>query len=122
MNLKTSAGPYDTRLRMSVLQRYQMRFSHCLKLQLTRFEKSHGAFWTYGPSKAALNYITSVLAVATPAVRVVSICPGLVSTALTSHAAKGAKPEDAAQFIVDTALEESGPSPAYFNKEGKIEW
>jgi NAD(P)-dependent dehydrogenase (short-subunit alcohol dehydrogenase family) len=98
-------------------------------------EKSHGAFWTYGPSKAALNYITGVLAVANPTVRVVSICPGmfwplcprnivyrhvyflqwpagLVSTALTSHAAKGAKPEDAAQFIVDTALQETGPSPA----------
>lgn len=43
----------------------------------TSHEKSHGAFWTYGPSKAALNYITGVIGVANPDIRVVSICPGV---------------------------------------------
>nr|GAT49366.1 short-chain dehydrogenase/reductase family protein [Mycena chlorophos] len=82
-------------------------------------------FAAYSSSKSALNQMTLIWAIEEEqkksGVRVVSICPGFNATALNNYTGTQA-PEDGVKVIVKTALEKSGASGVYFNKEGPIAW
>ena len=74
----------------------------------------------YPASKAALNMLTVQYAKALPDVLVTSIDPGLTATEFTDHT--GHSVEEGSDAIVDAALDTSGPSGRFLDRDGRTPW
>ncbi|KAJ7133504.1 hypothetical protein C8R44DRAFT_870885 [Mycena epipterygia] len=79
----------------------------------------------YSSSKTALNNLTVQWALQEQqkgsGIRVVSICPGYVSTRINNHTGT-MSPAEGCKIIVAAALETEGRTAVYFNKEGDLGW
>ncbi|KAF7342238.1 Short-chain dehydrogenase/reductase family protein [Mycena venus] len=79
----------------------------------------------YSSSKTALNNLTVQWALQErkkgSGIRVVSICPGFVSTRMNNNTGT-MTPAEGCQIVVATALETEGRTGVYFNKDGDLKW
>ncbi|KAK9321097.1 hypothetical protein V1517DRAFT_363393 [Lipomyces orientalis] len=79
----------------------------------------------YDASKAAVNVLTLNYArlLEGSGVKVNSVCPGLVKTALTRYTEYGASPEVGATRIVEMAtLGADGPTGTFSSRDGPVPW
>jgi NAD(P)-dependent dehydrogenase (short-subunit alcohol dehydrogenase family) len=83
-----------------------------------------GAWPAYRISKTALNALTRIFAaeLAGTNVKVNSVCPGWVRTAMGGRSATRSLQEGAAGIVWAATIEDDGPTGGFFRDGERIEW
>ena len=76
----------------------------------------------YTSSKAALNMVTSQYAKALPDIQVNAVDPGYTATDLNGHSGPQSVAEGAAPVIAAAAVRADGPTGAFFDGTGVVDW